>query len=274
MHDRDRIPASTVAPVAQRDSDVSVEIGEDFVAEVEIHRPPNNFFDVALICSLADAYAALGGDPSCRAIVLCAEGKHFCAGADFNDESEAEIIPAGGAASLYREALRLFRAPLPVVAAVQGAAIGGGLGLACSADFRVAAPEARFSANFARLGFHQGFGLSVTLPYIVGNQRALEMLYTGRRVPGEEAHRIGLADRLADLAGLRPAARELAAEIAGSAPLSLRSIRATMRGHLGDAVAEVTKREDQEQIRLRTTSDFAEGTRASFERRPPRFSGR
>jgi len=142
--------------------DVSVDLGSDFVAEVEIHRPPNNFFDVALIQSLAEAYTALSAG-QCRAIVLCAEGKHFCAGADFNNQSSAAALPTEGAASLYREAVRLFRSELPVVAAIQGAAIGGGLGLACSADFRVATPLARLAANFARLGFHQGFGLSVTL---------------------------------------------------------------------------------------------------------------
>jgi enoyl-CoA hydratase/carnithine racemase len=260
--------------VGRQFGDVSVEVGSDHVAEVEIHRPPNNFFDVALIRSLADAYEELAAASGCRAIVLCAEGKHFCAGADFHNQSEAEALPSEGAASLYQEAVRLFRAGLPVVAAVQGAAIGGGLGLACSADFRVAAPEARFAANFARLGFHQGFGLSVTLPYIVGNQRALELLYTGGRVTGEEAHRMGLCDRLLPLAEVRTGARDLAAEIAASAPLAVRSIRQTMRSELADAVATVTDREDAEQIRLRSTADFAEGTRASFERRPPDFVGR
>ena len=260
--------------MAERFGDVTVELGSDLVAEVEIRRPPNNFFDVALIRSLADAYEYLDKETSCRAIVLSSEGKHFCAGADFNRESDAAPIPESSAASLYREAVRLFRTELPVVAAVQGAAIGGGLGVACSADFRVGAAEARFSANFARLGFHQGFGLSVTLPRIVGEQRALEMLYTGRRIAGEEAAAIGLLDRLAALDGLRSAARELAREIAGSAPLAIRSIRKTMRGHLADEVARATEREDAEQIRLRTTEDFAEGTSASFERRAPVFTGR
>lgn len=253
--------------------DVSVTLGSDHVAEVEIHRPPNNFFDVRLIRSLADAYAALDKEAGCRAIVLCAEGKHFCAGADFNRESDAELLPEEGAASLYREAVRLFRSEVPVVAAVQGAAIGGGLGLACAADFRVAAPEARFAANFARLGFHQGFGLSATLPLVVGHQKALDLLYTGRRLRGDEAFEIGLCDRLVPLSEVRAAARALAGEIAASAPLAIRSIRQTMRGHLADEVARVTDREDAEQIRLRTTSDFAEGTRASFERREPRFTG-
>jgi enoyl-CoA hydratase/carnithine racemase len=258
----------------QQFGDVTVDVGADFVAEVEIHRPPSNFFDVKLIRSLAEAYTALDDDASCRAIVLCSEGKHFCAGADFNAESDAEALPDEGASSLYREAVRLFRAGTPVVAAVQGAAIGGGLGLACSADFRVAAPEARFAANFARLGFHHGFGLTVTLPAIVGSQRALELLYIGRRVPGEEAVRMGLCDRLAPLADVRAAARAFAGEIAASGPLAVHSIRQTMRGQLADAVAAATDREDAEQIRLRATEDFGEGVRASGARRQPKFTGR
>lgn len=248
-------------------------MGTDLVAEVEIHRPPNNFFDTALIASVADAFehAAAGG---ARAILLCAEGRHFCAGADFHGESGAEALPAEGASALYRQAVRLFRSEVPVVAAVQGAAIGGGLGLACSADFRVAAPEARFAANFSRLGFHPGFGLTVSLPAIVGQQKALELLYTGRRIGGEDAFGIGLCDRLAPLDRLGEAARELAAEIAVSAPLALRSIKRAMRGQLADEVARATDAEDAEQIRLRSTADFLEGTAASLERRTPRFTGR
>jgi enoyl-CoA hydratase/carnithine racemase len=156
---------------------------------------------------------------------------------------------------------------------VQGAAIGGGLGLALAADFRVGAPEARFSANFARLGFHQGFGLSVTLPALVGQQRAAELLYTGRRIGGEAAAEIGLVDRLVALDDLVPAAHELAGEIAGSAPLAVRSIRATLRGDLADRVAAATEHEMAEQERLRRTPDFREGTRAMAERRAPNFTG-
>jgi enoyl-CoA hydratase/carnithine racemase len=253
---------------------VSVELGPDHVAEVEIHRPPNNVFDAALIRAIADAYEALEGDLDCRAVVLCAEGKHFCAGADFNNESDAEALPDEGAGSLYHEAVRLFAFGLPVVAAVQGAAIGGGLGLACSADFRVASPEARFAANFARLGFHQGFALSITLPAIVGQQAALDLLYTGRRITGEHAAAIGLCDRLSGPDDVRGAAHALAADIAVSAPLALRSIHRTMRGHLAAEVAAVTAKENDAQVRLRDTEDFAEGTRASFERRTPDFKGR
>lgn len=255
----------------QRHGDVGVRLGDDHVALVRIHRPPNNFFDQALIGSLVEAFEALDREPGCRAVVLCSEGKHFCAGANFGGGGSAS--EGVGGRHLYDDAVRLFATRTPAVAAVQGAAIGGGLGLALFADFRVCAPEARFAANFARLGFHHGFGLSVTLPRLVGQQRAMELLYTGRRVPGEEAHAIGLADRLAPLAELEAEARALAAEIAASAPLAVDSIRETLRGGLAAEIRRATDREKAEQERLQKTADFQEGIRASAERRLPRFEG-
>jgi 2-(1,2-epoxy-1,2-dihydrophenyl)acetyl-CoA isomerase len=271
--DRTRVTGST-APT--RSGDVTVIVDDDFVATVQIHRPPNNFFDIALMRSLADAYEALDAEDACRAIVLCSEGKHFCAGANFNDHPTGPEpgLGAGGIEQLYQEAARLFDTSTPVVAAVQGAAIGGGLGLACSADFRITCPEARFSANFAQLGFHQGFALSTTLPPIVGQQHSLEMLYTGRRLSGEEALRIGLCDELVDIDQLMPQAHAFAAEIARSAPLAVRSIRETMRGDLADRVRAALTREASEQRKLLPTADFSEGVRATAERRPPRFGGR
>jgi 2-(1,2-epoxy-1,2-dihydrophenyl)acetyl-CoA isomerase len=270
-----------VVGTAKRFGDVTVDVHDDHVAVAEIGRPPDNYFDAALIGSLADAYEWAGAQAGARSVVLCSAGKHFCAGADFTGRSQhagsAQAGPAGTgnyAGELYAQAARLFRARLPVVAAVQGAAVGGGLGLACSADFRVASPAARFAANFARLGLHQGFGLSVTLPAVVGQQHANLMLYTGRRVKGEEAVRLGLADLLADPEELRAAAHGLAAEIAAAAPLAVRAIRATQRAGLAERVTEAMAAELAEQDRLRRTADFAEGVRASAERRPPRFQGR
>jgi 2-(1,2-epoxy-1,2-dihydrophenyl)acetyl-CoA isomerase len=250
-------------------SDVTVTIDDEHVATVEIHRPPANYFDAALIRELGDAYEALDADPGARTIVLCSEGKHFCAGANFG----AAASPADEPRLLYREALRLFAAATPVVAAVQGAAVGGGLGLALSADFRVASPGSRLSANFARLGFHHGFALSVTLPALAGQQTALDLLLTGRRVPGEEARSLGLCDRLVDDAEIRTDAHALAAELAQSAPLAVRSIRATLRTGLLERVEAALEREAFEQDRLRGTADFREGVTASLQRRAPRFHG-
>jgi 2-(1,2-epoxy-1,2-dihydrophenyl)acetyl-CoA isomerase len=255
--------------------DVTVDLGDDFVATVEIHRPPDNYFDFALIQSLGSAYEELDAGGDCRAIVLCSDGKNFCAGADF---SGRDPLPDQGGESgtllLYRQAARLFRSKTPVVAAVQGAAVGGGLGLACSADFRIGCAESRFTANFARLGIHPGFAVSITLPRIVGQQRALDLVYTGRRVAGDEAAAIGLIDRLVDLAEVRDAAHELAAQIAASAPLAVRSIRETARAGLLDQLEATLERESAEQDRLRTTADWTEGVRAMAERRTPGFLAR
>ena len=252
--------------------DVVTSIGDDHVATVEIRRPPNNFFDRDLIGSLADSMEWLDSSGA-RAAVLCSQGKNFCAGANLGTPRASKDSEDSGP-HLYDEAVRLFSTVTPVVAAIQGAAIGGGLGLALMPDFRVAAPEARFAANFARLGFHHGFGLSVTLPEVVGRQRTLELLYTGRRVKGEEALAIGLCDRLVALEDVRSAAHELALEIAQSGPLAIRSIRATHRGDLAARVRAATDHEKAEQDRLRQSDDFKEGVRAMSERRLPVFSGR
>jgi enoyl-CoA hydratase/carnithine racemase len=254
--------------------DVHVEIGDQFVAAVEIRRPPHNYFDLALIDNLSDAFEMLDGDDRCRAIVLCSEGKSFCAGAQLDGPAPSlEKTVGGGERHLYDAAVRLFATKTPAVAAIQGAAIGGGLGVALMPDFRVAAPEARFSANFARLGFHHGFGLTVTLADVVGQQRAMELLYTGRRIRAEEAFDIGLCDRIAPLADLRRAATEMAREIALSGPLAVRSIRETLRGGLAERIRVATEREKAEQDRLQTTNDFREGVRAMAERRTPNYTG-
>jgi enoyl-CoA hydratase/carnithine racemase len=237
------------------------------VAEVELHRPPANYFDAPLLEAVVEA-VRWAEDAGCRVVVLCSEGRHFCAGLDFGSTATPDT---DALRLLYRQALALVAQPLPLVVAVQGAAVGGGLGLAMAGDFRVGSPSSRFSANFARLGFHQGFGLSVTLPRVIGRQRALELLTTGRRIGGEEAHRIGLCDRLAE--DPRAEAHVLAAEIAASAPLAVRSIRATLRAGLVDRFAEALDHERTEQVRLMATADFAEGIAASAARRDPRFTG-
>ncbi|HLM95042.1 MAG TPA: enoyl-CoA hydratase/isomerase family protein [Acidimicrobiales bacterium] len=258
-----------------RFGDVTVTLDDSFVATVEMHRPPENFFEVEVVRSLADAYEALDAEADCRAILLCAEGKHFCAGANLGGGArDTDPDATEGPDQMDREAMRLLGAGTPVVAAVQGAAIGAGFGLACLADFRVGCPATRFAANFARLGYHHILGLSITLPAIVGQQHALELLYTGRRLKGDEALAIGLCDHLVDDGAVRGAAHALAAEIAASAPLAVRSIRQTMRAGLADRFRAATEREAEVQEVLETTWDLTEGVRAARERRPPRFEAR
>jgi len=253
--------------MTRANEDVTVEQEGAHVAVVCLHRPPNNYFDTELIDAVASAYEELGRSGWCRAVVLAAEGRHFCAGLDFAANAGQDI------AALYRAALRLFAAPLPVVAAVQGAAVGGGCGLALSADFRVATPGSRFSANFARLGFHHGFALTVTLPAVVGSQAAADLLLTGRRVGGEEARALGLCDRLVAEGELRAEALGYAGELAASGPLAVRAIRATLRRGLVEEARLAMAHECTEQLALRGTADFAEGVRAAAERRDPDFTG-
>jgi len=244
------------------------------VAVVEIQRPPHNFFDMNLIKQLATAFETLGKMSDCRAIVLAAQGKSFCAGANFGDGNDDRARGDNVEGSLYHEAVRLFRTPKPVVAAVQGAAIGGGLGLAVMPDFRVACPESRFSANFTRLGFHPGFGLTTTLPRLIGQQKAALMFYTSRRVKGQEAYDWGLADLLVPLEQVREAAIELATEISQNSPLGVVETRATVRQGLADAVKSATDHELKIQTALKETDDFREGIKATSERRLPNFVGR
>lgn len=253
-------------------SSVSVQ-HRDKIAVVTSHRAPANYFDYELIHELADAFDGLA-QQDCRAAVLASEGKHFCAGADFGASGAPGADRAESSRRLYREAVRLFRVAVPVVAAVQGAAVGGGLGLACSADFRVTVAGARFHANFAALGFHQGFGLSATLPRLVGRQQATELLYTARKVSGADAVAMGLADRLADGEDPLPGALAFAQEIAASAPLTVRSMKETMRGGLADEVAAATERELAEQTRLWATEDCRIGIAANLARTTPEFVGR
>ena len=254
--------------------DVGVDL-DGHVAVVEMRRPPHNYFDVELIGALADAFEALEADTRCRAIVLAAQGSAFCAGANFANRAATPPQPsARGINPLYGEAIRLFMCAKPVVAAVHGPAIGGGLGLALVADFRVTCAEGRFSANFNRLGFHPGFGLSVTLPRLVGMQQAALLFYSGRRIDGVEAQRIGLADVLVAQDAVRGRAIELAAEIATSAPIAVQSTRATLRAGLVEQIRVAVARESMEQNAHYKTDDFKEGVAAMAARRAPQFKGR
>ena len=212
-------------------------------------------------------------------MVLASQGKAFCAGANFGDgsaldrEGRRPREPSPGVAPLYLEGNRLFRTKKPIIAAIQGAAVGGGLGLAMVADFRVTCPEARYCANFTRLGFHPGFGLTVTLPVVIGPTKAALMFYTSRRISGDGSARDG-ACRCACTAGSGACRRD------ASSPTRSRRMRrsdysppATMRGDLADRVRRATEHELGEQTRLRKTDDFKEGVKAVSERRVPNFKG-
>lgn len=245
-----------------------------FVAAVTIDKPPINAVSVDLMCDLADALETLDKDGVTRAVVLATTGKVFCSGADLSNRTSEGPIPERSINPLYDQAVRLFSTELPIIAAVQGAAVGAGLGLALVADFRVATPEAKFAANFTKLGFHPGFGLTYTLPRLIGRQHAAMMFLTGARYDGAEALEMGLVDDLVDASRLLERAHTMAATIAENAPLAVRSTRRTLRSEMAAGVRAATDHEFSEQQWLMKTDDFKEGVRAVSERRTGDFKGR
>lgn len=239
---------------------------EGHVALVSMQRPPHNFVDIHFVRQLADTLDALDADTNCRAVVLASGVKSFCAGADFSSDGAGK-----DPSPFYAQAMRLFRSKKPMIAAVKGAAVGAGMGLTLVADFRVTCDEARFSANFNRLGFHPGFGMSVTLPRIVGEQKAALLFYTGRRISGTAAYAMGLADELVSQDEVAAKAMELAQEIAASAPLAVESTRETLRRGLADRITAANQHELAIQLPQFRTADFREGVAAMAERRVPVF---
>ena len=248
------------------------------VGVVIMDRPPHNFLNFRQIHDIADALEEMQNDMSIRCAVLAADGRSFCAGADFAGDGvgggDDEVVGGDATLALYQGSGRLFDVTLPIVGAIQGPAVGGGLGLAMVPDIRITCPAARFSANFASLGIHQGFGMSVTLPQLLGPSRAAQVLYSAKRYKGEEAVAIGLADECVPSEQVRERALEVATEIAANAPLALRAIKSTLRLGLGDRVREITQREAQLQAELSASDDAKEGITAVGERRAGNFKGK
>src|ERR1700676_5285375 len=191
------------------------------VAIVTLRRPPHNLLTEPVLRALADAVAGLRG--VARAAVVCSEGRSFCAGADFRSGDAPDPTERGAfevrTAAFYEQAVRVFDSPLPLVAAVQGAAIGAGFGLALACDLCVVGEAGWFQANFVPLGIHPGFALSITLARVVGPGRASDLLLTGRRIGAAEAGELGIAQRVVPAGDEIRAAQEMAERVAGGAPL-------------------------------------------------------
>lgn len=227
----------------------------------------------------------LARDSALRAVILTGAGPNFCAGGDLEmleargREAAASADPARAAVrdamrGFYARFLSLCDLPCPIVAALHGAAIGAGLCLALACDLRLVASGTRLGLNFTRLGLHPGMGATWLLPRLVGPAAAAELLYTGRALPAEEAVRMGLASRVLAPEALLPAARELAAEIAASAPLAVRGVKRSLRRSPGAELEDQLGFEAALQAQSLATRDAREGIAALRERRPPRFEGR
>jgi enoyl-CoA hydratase/carnithine racemase len=244
----------------------------DQVATIEFTTDALNFLSLDVMTQLADAWQWADTEPACRAIVLCSTGRVFCGGVDFR--SLGGTGQDSSPKPLYLLAQRLLAGKKPCIAAVQGAAVGAGLGLAMLADQRVAGPKAQFNASFAQLGFHAGFGLTATLPHVMGPHAASRMLLMAQPVRAEEALRLGLADELvAELEGVREAAQTRARVIAGNAPLAVQDMRKNLRAELLANFEQALERELAAQLSHMKSQDFVEGISAMMAKRPPRFTG-
>ena len=256
---------------------VLYEVAEH-VATLTLNRPDNrNSMTADLLAGLGDAVASVRSDPGVRCVVITGRGKSFCAGADFRerrDDSAAPVSPHERSYATYSHFLSLLDVEVPTIAAMQGHAIGGGLGLGVVCDLRVANGEARYGANFVRLGLHPGMATTYLLPRLMGVPRAVELLLTGRIVDGAEAAAVGLVHHAVAPAAVLPRALELAAEIASAAPLAVRWTKQAIYEGLGWDPRSAARREAHLQSRSAETEDFKEGVSALLERREPRFRGR
>lgn len=250
---------------------------DGLVGVIQLCRPANrNSMTAELLDAFAATSAAARADGEARAIVVTGSGTSFSAGADFKEAVQrggADLPPDERSFAMYVPFLSVLDLEVPVIAALNGHAIGGGFGLALACDVRIAAREGRYGANFCRLGLSPGMAISYLLPRVVGASRAAELIYGAELIDGERAAAIGLASEAVPAAEVLPRAMALAGRIAENAPLAVRYSKALVREGLGWAVAEHARREAFFQARTVASSDAAEGIAALLEKRPPAFRG-
>jgi enoyl-CoA hydratase/carnithine racemase len=253
----------------------------DQIAQITLNRPENrNSMTGDVLEGLREAVARARAEEDLRCVIVTGRGRSFCAGADFKSQAHQE--PDGArfraanerAFAMYSPFLSLLDIEVPTIAAMQGHAIGGGLGLAVVCDLRVANREARYGANFVRLGLHPGMATTYILPHLLGLPRAVELLLTGRIISGVEAAELGLVNYAVDADQVMEKARELASEIAACAPLAVRWTKHSVYRGIDWDPRRAAELEAHAQSRTLETEDVREGIQALLERRDPTFRGR
>jgi enoyl-CoA hydratase/carnithine racemase len=250
---------------------------EGAIGLITLRRADNrNSMTAELLDAFAAASARARADRDVRCVIVTGTGRCFSAGADFKSQiqrADEGRRPHERSFAMYEPFLSVLDIEVPVIAAMNGHAIGGGFGLALACDVRVAAREAKYGANFCRLGLSPGMAISYLLPRLVGASRAAELLYTGRLLTGEETERIGLASRAVPAEQVAEVARDLAGAIAANAPIAVRSTKALLRDGLAGQAREAARREAFAQADTVATRDAQEGIAALLEKREPKFRG-
>lgn len=248
------------------------------VASLRLSRPETlNALDRELVDALGDALARVSSDGEIRAVVLAGAGGAFCSGVDLKEAMAAIGRDEGLGERLagFHRVIRLIAgAEKPIIAAVDGAAVGFGADLALACDLRVLSDRAYLQEKFVNIGLMPDGGGTFHLPRLIGVGRALELLLLGERIDAELAKSLGLANRVVEAAALDATAIELAQKLAEGPPLALAAIKRTLRANLSATLDEALDRERDGQLALLRSRDLIEGVSAWIEQRSPVFRGR
>lgn len=259
---------------------VLLEVRHDSIVVLTMNRPDRlNALNNELASELNDSFARIAVDESVRVIVLTGAGRAFCSGGDLGhirkgresgDVKQLEPLLRSG----MQMVLKMRTMPQPVIAAVNGPAAGAGMNIALAADFRIAAEDASFGQNFAKVGLFPDYGGTFFLPELVGPSKAAELFYTGDMIDAETAFRLGLVNRVVPAAQLEAEVKTFAQKIAQGPPLAIRATKRALFGGGQKALEEALENEVQQQMKCFPSEDCGEGIRAFFEKRPPKFQGR
>lgn len=260
---------------------------EDMLATITLNRPDvNNAFDRSMMGEIDDALNDASQDPNVRVVILTGAGKAFCAGGDVNMlmtliSSGAEWVRTTVGDVVQRvgtmptTVLKIRNMTKPVIAAVNGMAAGGGMGLALACDMRIISDKARFSTIFIKRGVIPDCAVTYNLPRLVGMAKACEMVLTGSVINAQEAERIGLVNKVVPHDELMKATKEFAGEIAKNPPLAVGMAKAMLyRGMLAEDIGAHMDFENYTQNMLMSTEDFKEGINSFMEKREPVFRGK
>jgi len=259
---------------------VLLESRQDGIVTLVMNRPDRlNALNNELATALNDAVSRIASDESVRVVVVTGAGRAFCAGGDL------ALIGKGRASGDTRALEPLLRAgmqavlamrtmPQPVIAAVNGAAAGGGMNIALAADIRIAAEEATFGQNFAKIALFPDYGGTHFLPQLVGPAKAAELFYTGDMIDARTALRLGIVNHVVPSAQLEAEVKSLAQKIAQGPPLAIRAVKKTLFGNEKEKLIAALEHEVQQQMPCYLSEDCSEGIRAFFEKRPPQFRGK